>query len=246
VSTSVPLMVSGKARREPDAARAAVSLAARASREAWQALVVRDREFFDFFRAVTPVDVIERMQIGSRSIWEGVADTAVRAIRATPWVFAWSQARWFLPGWYGAGTGLAAAVESAGLEALQEAYANWPFFAVTVDDLETILARTDLRVARGYTGLASPALRRFEEPLVREYELAVRLVLRIKQTTELLDTDRTLQRAVQLRNPYVDPMHQMQIDLLRRWRAGGREDEDLFRSLLASVSGIAAGLQTTG
>ena len=79
-----------------------------------------------------------------------------------------------------------------------------------------------------------------------EYTLACEQVLQIKQATELLDNERTLQRAIQLRNPYVDPMHLMQVDLLRRWRASLREDEDLFRALLASVSGIAQGLQTTG
>ena len=109
-----------------------------------------------------------------------------------------------------------------------------------------MLARTDLRVARGYAALASDALRRFEAPLEQEYDRACRWVLDIKQSAALLDSDRTLQRAVQLRNPYVDPMHQMQVDLLRRWRSGGRQDDDLFRGLLASVSGIAAGLQTTG
>jgi phosphoenolpyruvate carboxylase len=123
---------------------------------------------------------------------------------------------------------------------------NWKFFTTLVDDLEAMLARTDLRVARAYAGLASPGLRRFEAPLEAEYQQAVQLVLRIKQVGELLDTDRTLQRAVQLRNPYVDPIHLMQVDLLRRWRSGGRQDEDLFQALLASVSGIAAGLQTTG
>ncbi len=109
-----------------------------------------------------------------------------------------------------------------------------------------MIARTDLRVARAYAGLASSGLRRFEAPLEEEYARTVRQVLDIKQITELLDTDRTLQRAVQLRNPYVDPMHLMQVDLLRRWRSGGRQDDDLFQALLASVSGIAAGLQTTG
>lgn len=237
---------SGEARIEAPAQHAAAATAARVSREAWRALVLDDREFYDFFRAVTPIDVIERMQIGSRTIWEGLAGCAVQAVRATPWVFAWSQSRWFMPGWYGAGIGLETAVREHGIDMLRAAYADWHFFTGLIDDLEAGLARTDLQVARSYAGLASAGLRRFEAPLAAEYDRACRHVLAIKQATELLDTDRTLQRAVQLRNPYVDPMHEMQVDLLRRWRAAGRQDEDLFNGLLASVSGIAAGLQTTG
>ncbi|MET0291310.1 MAG: phosphoenolpyruvate carboxylase [Steroidobacteraceae bacterium] len=236
----------GRARVESPAQHAAAATAAEVSRTAWQKLVLQDREFYDFFRAVTPIDVIERMQIGSRTIWEGLAGCAVQAVRATPWVFAWSQARWFLPGWYGAGIGLDAAIREHGLDTLRGAYAEWHFFGALIDDLEASLARTDLRVAHSYSSLASDALRRFEAPLDAEYVLARDHVLSIKQSAELLDSDRTMQRAVQLRNPYVDPMHQMQVDLLRRWRASGRQDEDLFKALLASVSGIAAGLQTTG
>jgi phosphoenolpyruvate carboxylase len=237
---------SGEAQPEAEHLHAVAVTAAAASRQHWRAWVLEEREFYDFFRAVTPIDVIERMQIGSRTIWESLSGSAIQAVRSTPWVFAWSQARYFTPGWFGAGTGLAASIAAHGLETVREAYDNWKFFTTLVDDLEAMLARTDLRVARAYAGLASPGLRRFEAPLEAEYQQAVQLVLRIKQVGELLDTDRTLQRAVQLRNPYVDPIHLMQVDLLRRWRSGGRQDEDLFQALLASVSGIAAGLQTTG
>jgi phosphoenolpyruvate carboxylase len=151
-----------------------------------------------------------------------------------------------IPGWLGAGTGIAAAVGQHGLPALRDCYAHWPFFTQLIDDLETMLARADLRIAGHYDTLASESLQRFAPPLRAEYALACEQVLAIKGATELLDTDRTLQRAIQLRNPYVDPMHLMQVDLLRRWRATGRDDEDLFQALLASVSGIAQGLQSTG
>ena len=237
---------SGQAQAEPEALHAVAVTAATASRAHWRALVLEEREFYDFFRAVTPIDVIERMQIGSRTIWERLSGSAIQAVRSTPWVFAWSQARYFTPGWFGAGTGLAASVEAHGLETVRAAYGNWSFFTTLVDDLEAMLARADLRVARAYAGLASSGLRRFEAPLEEEFHRTVQLVLSIKQVDSLLDTDRTLQRAVQLRNPYVDPIHLMQVDLLRRWRSGGRQDEDLFQALLASVSGVAAGLQTTG
>jgi phosphoenolpyruvate carboxylase len=217
------------------------------SRSAWRALVIEERDFQDFFRSVTPIDVIDRMQISSRSIWEVIGtDPGERRVRSTPWMFAWSQARYFMPGWYGAGVALHAAIGAGELEALRETYGTWRFFTSVVDDLESQLARTDLDIAEQYVQLVSPGLQRFA-PLLRDEYLHCRdAVLAIKGSTELLDSDRTQQRAIQLRNPYVDPMNLMQIDLLRRWRATAREDEDLFQALLASVSGIAQGLQTTG
>jgi phosphoenolpyruvate carboxylase len=123
---------------------------------------------------------------------------------------------------------------------------EWSFFASVVSDIEMQLARTDLAIAECYVGLVSPGLRRYAAVLREEYQRCREAVLAIRDAAELLDGDRTQQRAIQLRNPYVDPMNLMQVDLLRRWRASGREDEDLLQALLASVSGIAAGLQTTG
>jgi phosphoenolpyruvate carboxylase len=226
---------------------ALVSGLADRSRDVWRALFVDDHQFNDFFRAVTPIDVIERMQIGSRSIWEcAKAGSGVMAIRATPWVFAWSQARYFLPGWFGAGAALGECLAAGQLQQLREAFRDWPFFALVVDDIEAQLARTDLAIAEQYGELASPGLRQYTTVLREEYRRAREAVLAIKEESDLLDGDRTQQRAIHLRNPYVDPMNLMQIDLLRRWRATAREDDDLFKALLASVSGIAQGLQTTG
>jgi phosphoenolpyruvate carboxylase len=219
------------------------------SRKVWRALFVDDLRFNDFFRSATPIDVIEKMQIGSRSIWECASVNAgggVLAIRSTPWVFAWSQARYFLPGWYGAGSALAGSIGGGALQQLREAFRAWPFFALMVDDIEAQLARTDLAIAERYGELASTGLRHYTSLLREEYQRAREAVLAIKEESDLLDGDRTQQRAIQLRNPYVDPMNLMQVDLLRRWRASAREDDDLFKALLASVSGIAQGLQTTG
>jgi phosphoenolpyruvate carboxylase len=217
------------------------------SRGVWRALLVDDLEFNDFFRAITPIDVIERMQIGARSVWDCAhAASGAMAIRATPWMFAWSQARYFLPGWYGAGSALHHSIAAQGLPQLRAAYGEWPFFALVINDIEAQLARTDLAIAECYGELASPGLRRYTALLRDEYQRARDAVLAVKDESDLLDGDRTQQRAIQLRNPYVDPMNLMQVDLLRRWRASAREDEDLFQALLASVSGIAQGLQTTG
>lgn len=234
-------------RAQPESAehqQCALTLA-RASRAAWRELVYEDAQFHDYFRAVTPIDAIERMQIGSRPVTRPGAQ-GLAALRAVPWVFAWTQSRHFLPGWFGAGTGLEATIAAHGIERVREACAVWPFLRGLVDDVEAMLARADLQIARHYETLAPSGLRRYLEPLQIEYRRAREAVLRIKGCAELLDGDRTLQRAIQLRNPYVDPIHLMQVDLLRRWRASGREDRELFEALLATISGIAQGLQSTG
>jgi phosphoenolpyruvate carboxylase len=235
----------GLARPESPAARQQAARLAARSREQWRQLCVEDPGFQDFFRAATPIDVIERMQIGSRSIWEGSGKGAL-AIRSTAWVFAWSQARFFLPGWYGSGTALGEAIDAGELASMRGLYGDWPLFQLVIDDIEGQLARTELNIAGRYADLASTAQRSYMTQLGNEYTRCRDAVLGIKEQAELLDGDATQQRAIQLRNPYVDPMNLMQVDLLRRWRASAREDEDLFQALLASVSGIAQGLQTTG
>jgi phosphoenolpyruvate carboxylase len=115
-----------------------------------------------------------------------------------------------------------------------------------IDDIEPTLARAGLEIAHYYDALAPAALHHYADTIRAEHRLACAQVLAIKDSRELLDSDPTLQRSIQLRNPYVDPMNLMQVDLLQRWRAGGRVDRDLFEALLASVGGIAQGLQSTG
>ena len=215
------------------------------SRGAYRRLVYETPQFYEFFQAVTPLDVIERMQIGSRSVHRS-ANAGLAALLPVPWVFAWSQARFMLPGWFGAGSGLAATVEALGLARMREAYGSWFFLRNLIDDVETMLARADLEIARYYEALAPEGTRGIGDAIRAEYQRACEQVLAIKDHRELLDSDPTLQRAIRLRNPYVDPMNLMQVDLLRRWRAGAREDLDLFAALLASVGGIAEGLQSTG
>jgi phosphoenolpyruvate carboxylase len=221
------------------------ALLARSSRESYRALVYEEPQFYEFFQAVTPIDVIERMQIGARSVHRS-EQAGVAGLLPVPWVFAWAQNRYMLPGWYGAGAGIAAVVEHFGLERVRALRERWFFFGNLIDDIETMLARADLDIGRYYEALAPEPLRRFGEVLRTQYQATCTQVLAVKDSRELLDSDPTLQRSIQLRNPYVDPMNLMQVDLLQRWRAGGREDRDLFEALLASVGGIAEGLQSTG
>lgn len=233
---------------EPDASMLAVAAQlASASRARYQSLVNDSAAFQDWFRVVTPIDVIERMQIGGRPVVrEGL--TGIAALRAVPWVFAWTQNRMLLPGWYGAGSGLRAVIDTMGVDVVRRAVLEWPFLRSLIDDVEVMLARSDLKIAAKYDALreGSEADSPFFSEVRQEHGLTRELLLELKQQTNLLDGERTQQRALALRNPYVDPMNLMQVDLLRRWRAGGRLDRDLLEALLASVNGIAQGLQNTG
>jgi phosphoenolpyruvate carboxylase len=215
------------------------------SRQHYRRFVHADAGFYDWFQAVTPIDVITRMQIGSRPAFRPGKES-FDALRAVPWVFAWTQSRHLLPGWYGAGFGLKTAIDEMGIEIARAAYDGWTFFSVMIDDVEASLARVDLDIAAAYDELAPASQKRFAAIVREEFALVCEQVLAIKRTAALVERDPTLQRAIELRNPYVDPINLLQVDLLRRWRETGRQDRDLFEGLLASIAGIAEGLQSTG
>jgi phosphoenolpyruvate carboxylase len=235
----------GIAVRESAALAECVGLVAARSAQVWRALIYEQPQFLDFFRAVTPIDVIERMQIGATPVQRSERG-GVDAIRPALWVLAWSQSRHMVPAWFGAGAGLEFAKGERGIEVLRRCYRGWPFFHSLIDDIEAMLARADPSVAAHYDRLAPPELRSYGVQLRAEYERSCAMVLEVKESVALLDTDRTLQRGIMVRNPSIDPMHFMQVDLLERWRASGRQNRELFEALQASVSGIARGLQTTG
>jgi len=218
---------------------------AEAARSSYRSLVYDDPRFTDFFRSATPIDVIERMAIGSRPASRR-SGAGVRDLRAIPWVFSWTQCRSMLTGWYGLGTGLEAAVEAHGLETLREAASGWAFLDALLADVEMVLAKADLEIAGIYATLVSGDAVELFDIVQGEFDRTVRQVLAIRDADALLDQEPTLQRSIRLRNPYVDPMNILQVDLLRRWRATDREDAALLDALLATVNGIARGLKNTG
>jgi phosphoenolpyruvate carboxylase len=244
---AVALATAHAGRMAPVAAdqTAAMRTIAARSLAAYRELVFGSARFFDYFSAATPLDVIERMHIASRPA-SRAGGAGVQALRPIPWVFAWTQSRHMLPGWFGFGSGVQAAIDLHGAEVIGRMLVQWPFFGHLLDDVEAMLARTDLEIAAHYDALAGAELDVQAEPIRREYALTVRHVLQLRDAAQLLDSDPTLQRSIKLRNPYVDPMHLMQVDLLKRWRATAREDQALFGALRATISGIAQGLQATG
>jgi len=222
-----------------------MALLARASRARYRALVYERPEFLDYFSHVTPIDVIERMQVGSRPVYRG-GKPGLDNMRPTPWVFAWTQSRHSLPGWFGVGTGMEEVARELGADRLAQAWSNWPFFAHFLDDVEMQLVRADLGIAGLYEELVPDGAPSFLDDIAREHAATARWITWVKGEVDLLDDEPRMQRSILLRSPYLDPMHYMQVDLLRRWRAGGRSDTGLFQALLASISGIAQGLQATG
>jgi phosphoenolpyruvate carboxylase len=214
----------------------------------YRQLVWGDPGFPAFFRSFTPVDELTLLEIGSRpaSRPEAADIGELEALRAIPWVFAWTQNRCLLPAWYGCGTAFQAyGLEGERLVWLRRLYAEWPFFRALVENLEMTLAKSSFEIAEAYVSLVPAAAEpmRFWDLLSAEHERTVSAVLTIVEAGELLDRHPVVQRAIRLRNPYVDPMNAIQVELLRAWRAG---DEAARRPLLRSIAGIAAALRNTG
>lgn len=234
-----------RANPDDDEADAILDLLATEARRHYASLVHDTPGFLEFFRAATPIDVIERLRIGSRPAsrreQRGIGD-----LRAIPWVFAWTQSRHGLPGWFGVGTGLEAAIQAHGPERLRRLAREWTFFGNLLASVEMVLAKSDLAISRRYANLAGEAGVPFQRILEQEHERTRALTCLLSEQDELLGRDPVLQRAIRLRNPYIDPMSWIQVDLLARWREGGRVDAELERALVSSVKGIARGLQNTG
>ncbi len=215
------------------------------SRRVYRALVYDDPDFLAYFRAATPVDAIERLPIGSRPPSRR-GGGAIEDLRAIPWTFAWVQSRHLLPGWFGIGSGLEAAIDRFGVERLQDMAARWPFFANLLGDVEMALGKADLGIASRYAALAGEVGERIFPRIEAEFDRTVRSVCAVQQTGGVLAREPTLRVAIRLRNPYVDPMSLVQLDLLRRWRESDRSDRQLEAALFTTVRGIARGMQNTG
>lgn len=219
------------------------------SRGCYRALV-QARGFADLIAAVSPLDEIGELRLGSRPARRSGATKgrSLDDLRAIPWVFSWAQTRVNLPGWYGLGSGLAAVGD---LPLLREAYASWPLFTAMIDVAEMSLAKTDRLLAQQYLSLGNrPDL---TEQILTEYDLSRQLVLDVLDQSELLERKPHLRSAIRLRMPYVDALSHLQLRALRMLRtphdprSGARPDPDAWRRiLLLTVNGAAAGLQNTG
>ncbi len=250
--TSAVLLASAPsvAARNAVAAKTFHALATRidvAACTAFRALVETDG-FAEWFSQVSPLDEISGLRIGSRPArrGHGAGPMGLEDLRAIPWVFAWAQTRLNLPGWYGLGSGLAAAEAAAGIAEVRRAYREWPLFATLLDNAEMSLAKTDRAIAARYLELGGRD--DLTAAVLAEYDLTRHFVLAVTEHDRLLANRPVLSRAVVLRDPYVDALSYLQLRALSTLRAESapEERETLDRLLLLTVSGIAAGLQNTG
>ncbi|HEV7353362.1 MAG TPA: phosphoenolpyruvate carboxylase [Brevundimonas sp.] len=215
-----------------------------ASMQAYRALVYETEGFVDYFRAATPIAEIADLKIGSRPA-SRTASSRIEDLRAIPWVFSWSQSRVMLPGWFGFGS--AVRDTGADLDELRAMARDWPFFTTLLQNMEMVMAKADMTIARRYAALVpdQTLAARIHGALQAEYDLTRQTLLDITGQDELLARQPGLDRLIRLRMPYVEPLNHVQIELIRRRRAGD-DDPRVRAGILLAINGIAAGLRNSG
>jgi phosphoenolpyruvate carboxylase len=245
-----------KKKRESAAWHDAMTEMSARSREVYRALVYDDPDFWSFYAQATPIAHISRLPIASRPVFRpGKQIGGISDLRAIPWVFAWVQSRYVLPGWYGLGSALAWFIEQdpSHLTLLRQMYREWAFFKTVVDAAQLELVRAHLPTAALYAARVRPAKlgKRIHERIVEEFETTHRWLLEVTQQEALLNHAPAVRSTVELRNPAVTPLSVLQVALLRHWDAhleGRPEDENAEwrEAILLSIAGIAAAMQSTG
>jgi phosphoenolpyruvate carboxylase len=222
------------------------------SLDKYQDLVFRDPDFLKFFKESTPLLEVGELNIGSRPSKRKNSDR-FEDLRAIPWVFAWTQSRYLFPAWYAAGTGLFNFYQNneENMKVLQDMYENFSFFRSLIDTLQLAIVKADLTIAKEYANMCSdPEVHdRIFKKIEEEFNLTKTMILKITGLTEILGNAPALQESIRQRNPYVDPLSYLQVQLLAELRAireKGLDDPILLREVLLTINGIAAGLRNTG
>ncbi|POR10569.1 phosphoenolpyruvate carboxylase [Diaphorobacter sp. LR2014-1] len=223
-----------------------------ASMEAYRALVYETPGFTDYFFNSTPIREIAELNIGSRPA-SRKASQQIEDLRAIPWGFSWGQCRLTLPGWFGFGAAVDAFLNTPGkdpkaqLALLRKMYRQWPFFSTLLSNMDMVLAKSDLALASRYSELVADArLRKKVFGVIEaEWQRTADALTRITGEKQRLAANTALARSIRHRFPYIDPLHHLQVELVRRWRAG-QGDERVQTGIHISINGIAAGLRNTG
>jgi phosphoenolpyruvate carboxylase len=215
-------------------------LAARAQ-ASYRSVVYDDPRFIPYFRTATPEPELATINIGSRPARRQADDTGIESLRAIPWQFAWTQTRLLLPTWLG----IEEALQSGDGHILRSMYGRWAFFTSTIDLIEMTLAKADARVAAQYDRLVPAELRPLGRSLRERLTRAIGAVLHVTGHKVLVETNPVLRRSIDVRNPYVDPINLVQVELLERLRHG-RPEPILHDAFVVTVNGIAAGMRNTG
>ena len=231
---------------------AAAQQLSNASMAAYRQLVYETPGFAEYFFTATPIREIAELNIGSRPA-SRKATQAIEDLRAIPWGFSWGQCRLTLPGWLGFGSAVEQFLQAPGstreqqLQLLQAMYQQWPFFRTLLSNIDMVLAKSDLALASCYSELvADPELRqRIFGAISAEWQRTVDMLALVTGESDRLASNPALARSIRHRFPYIDPLHLLQVELVRRWRAG-QSDDRLKNGIHISINGIAAGLRNTG
>ena len=230
----------------------AAAFLSEASMKAYRALVYETPGFTNYFFSSTPIREIAELNIGSRPA-SRKATQAIEDLRAIPWGFSWGQCRLTLPGWYGFGSAIEDFIQRPGKDAkaqlalLQKMYRQWPFFRALLSNMDMVLAKSDLNLASRYSELVTDTRmrRRIFGAIEAEWQKTVEALNQITGDQERLAHNSALARSIRHRFPYIDPLHHLQVELVRRWRAG-QTDDKVKNGIHLSINGIAAGVRNTG
>lgn len=229
----------------PDGWRDAMEKLAEIARNEYRSMVYETPDFVRYFRTCTPEPELGDLNIGSRPARRKKGG-GVESLRAIPWVFAWTQTRLMLPAWLGLGEALRTFIDQGRGDDLRQMYQEWPFFRSTIDLVEMVLAKAAPHIAAEYERRLVPEeLRPIGDEIHQRLERTTAAVLAVTGRRELLETNDVLRRSIEVRNPYVDPINLVQIEILRRLR-DLPEDSDLAEAFFVTVNGIAAGMRNTG
>jgi phosphoenolpyruvate carboxylase len=217
------------------------------SMDAYRGLI-DDEEFWPWYLKATPIEQISNLPLASRPVSrKSTQQVDFEGLRAIPWVFAWTQTRYNVPGWYGLGTALQEVLEedSENLPKLRQLYEDWSFFRAIINNAQREMARARPDIAHYYAEMADLG---WHDEIIGEFEEARQAILNITEQEQLMDHSPVIQKSINLRNPYTDVLNLLQIELMQRWHETDEDEEaePISQALFLSINGVAAAMQSTG